>query len=197
MQAGDMPEFEAEIAKLCAGYEVPLTKHRKDAYWSGLRKLSLAQFIRCVEFALGEQGPEEYPGTKGIWRMHRQLSAPGGVHTSAKPSEPDHLEYWANRLLYAHIVTRGGLGPTELEACLKFKRSLIAWYAGPVKEGDPDATPAEFLRQWISGVQACSRIEKVTYNRWCEMLEREEMLKPFDPDMARERNTHPAQMEFA
>lgn len=206
MQTSELEEFEAEIGKLCAGFEVPVTKHRKDAYWSGLRKMSLAQFSRCVEFALSEEGPEDFPGTKTIWKIHRQLRAPGapGVHTSARAAEPDHLTYWANRLLYAHITARGGLGSgkglasAELTACLKLKREQVAWFTGPVREGDPDCTPAEFLRQWIAGLQAISRIEKSTYDRWCAMLEQPDMEKPFEPSMGRElAPVQPELPEFA
>jgi hypothetical protein len=196
----DREQFEVQFAVLCAGYNLPVTKARMSAYWSGLTRMSLPRFSRCIEFALGEEGPDDIPTSKGIWKIHRQLSGSAGgpsVHTSAKPSEPDHLEYMANRLLYVHALSRGGLGPMELQACLKFKRSLVNWYLGPVREGDPDATPAECLRQWIAGLQACSRIEKAIYNRWCEMLEGEALAKPFDPSMARELTTQPAQMEFA
>jgi hypothetical protein len=185
-------EFEQLVAKLCAGYEKPVTKHRTDAYWSGLAKMALAQFERCVDYALSDLGPQELPGAKGIWKIHRELR---GYASTPRPSAPgdarDHLEHWANRLLYAHIAGRGGLGSVgeqasaELTACMKLKRELVDWFLGPIRDRDPDVTPAEFLRQWIAGLQAISRIDAATYQRWCEMLELPEYAQPFEPYMAR------------
>jgi hypothetical protein len=214
MQAADREQFEEQLSVLCVGYEQPVTKARRMAYWSGLAKMSLAQFTRCIEFALSEEGPKEIPNTKGIWRIHRSLRAPGApesVHTSARANDPDHLAYWANRLLYAHVMARGGLGSTgrfvpaygmvdckaspELAACLKFKREIVEWFAGPIREGDPDVTPAEFLRQWIAGLQEISHIERPTYQRWCEMIEQPQMQRPFDPSMG--RALAPVQTELA
>jgi hypothetical protein len=52
MQADDLTEFERLLGQLCAAFEVPVTKARKDAYWTGLRKMSIAQFARLVDLAL-------------------------------------------------------------------------------------------------------------------------------------------------
>lgn len=206
MQTADREQFEIQLAVLCAGYDLPVTKARRMAYWGGLAKMTLLQFTRCIEFALGEEGPDDIPTTKGIWRIHRGFRAIGapGVQTSARLAEPDHLAYWANRLLYAHVLARGGLGSVkgaasaELAACLKFKHQIVEWYAGPIREGDPDCTPAEFLRAWIAGLQEISRIEPSTYARWCEMLEQPEMQLPFAPAMGRElAPVQPELPEFA
>lgn len=193
MQTTDRDGFEQLVAKLCAGYEKPVTKHRTDAYWSGLAKMSLAQFERCVDRALSDDGPAELPGAKGIWKIHRELR--GYASAAARPSAPidgrDHLEWWANRLLYTHIASRGGLGSVadrpsaELDACCKLKRELVDWFLGPIRDGDPDVTPAEFLRQWITGLQAISHIDKTTYDRWCGVIETPEYQQAFDPSMAR------------
>jgi hypothetical protein len=188
VQTAERPEFEDLIARLCAEYGQPCTKARKDAYWAGLAKMSVAQLTRCVDFAVGEHGPDDLPTAKGLWKLYRQLRAPepSGVHTSAREPQPAHLTFWANRLLYTHIASRGGLGAVELEACQKLKGDLVAWFVGPIREADPDTTPAEFLRQWIAGLQEISRIEQATYARWCAMLEDPQMAKPFEPSMARE-----------
>ncbi len=196
MQTADREEFEQLLATLCAGYGATVTEHRKSAYWSSLAKMSVHQFGRCVEFAISPEGPEELPPPKGIWRIHRGFRAQAPAARPEAPiDERDHLEYWANRLLYAHLASRGGLGSTgrgesarasaELGACLKFKRELVAWFLGPIGESDVDATPAEFLRQWIAGLQEVSRIEPETYKRWCELLEDPGYAKPFPSEMGR------------
>jgi hypothetical protein len=191
VQTADRPEFEAQVARLCAGYGQPVTKHREAAYWSGLAKMSLAQFSRCIDFALSDAGPDELPAVKGIWKIHRGFRAGPRPQPKADRDPRDHLVYWSNRLLYAHMAGRHGLGSingeasAELEACRKLKRELIEWFTGPVRDGDPDTTPAEFLRQWIAGLQAISRIEKSVYDRWCAMMELPESNQPFEPYMGR------------
>lgn len=54
MQVDDLAEFETVVGKLCAGFEVPVTKARKDAYWTGFRKMPMTQFSRLVDLALNE-----------------------------------------------------------------------------------------------------------------------------------------------
>jgi hypothetical protein len=204
MQAADRDEFEIQLAKLCAGFNVPMTSHRKDAYWSGLAKLSLPQFARCVDYALTDDGPDDLPSTKGIWKIFRALRS---GHTfeqqrQVRPLEPDHIEYWANRLLYAHIASRGGLGTPgssaspELTTVLKAKRELVDWFAGPIRDGDTDATPAEFLRQWIAALQEIGHVDKALNSRWCEMIERPEYSQPFPPSMGRELQRAPQQQSL-
>ena len=188
MQSSEIGEFETALGTLCAGYDVPVTKARKDAYWAGLRKMSLQQFTRVVEFALSEDGPEDLPTTKAIWKMLRQLRAPGsapGVQTSAPSAEPDHLEYWANRMLLANCIARGGFGTPELEAVLEMKRELVADFCRFIREGDELATPSEFMTQWIQGLQRVSKIDAGLHDTWVEYLGEPEAQKPFKPEMGR------------
>jgi hypothetical protein len=195
LQTADREEFEIQLAKLCAGFNVPATSARKEAYWSSLAKMTVVQFARCVDIALSPSGPDDLPTAKGLWRLHWKSRGGGHtfVQTSARPADPDHLAYWANRLLLAHATARGGFGPDELASCLKAKRDLVAWYVGPIREGDELATPAEFLRQWIAGLQEVSKIEPALCARWCEMLERPDMQQPFAPFMGRDLNPEPVQ----
>lgn len=71
MNPGEREEFDKLVAELCAGYNVPLGE-RPTAYWKGLAKMSLGQFARVVEEALGEGGPEKIPSTHVIWDMHKK-----------------------------------------------------------------------------------------------------------------------------
>lgn len=204
MQTADREEFESQLARLCAGYEQQVTKHRRDAYWSGLGKMPLQWFSRCIDHALGEHGPDDLPGAKGIWKIFHQLR---GGHTvdqgrQIQAADPDHIEYWANRLLWAHVASRGGLGTAgsnasaELKACLKAKRELIDWFVGPIREGDIDATPAEFIRQWIAALQEIGQVDKALNAHWCSLIEQTEYSQPFPPLMGRELHHVPEQQSL-
>jgi hypothetical protein len=203
VQSTDREEFETQLARLCAGFNIPVTKHRRDAYWSGLAKMSLSQLSRVIDLALGEDGPEDLPTTRTIWKMHRQMRAPGptAVQTPARNDEPDHLEYFANRLLWLHLSHRGGLGSVkgemleELQRCLKFKRQIVDEFAGFIREGDQDATPAAFYQWWLSGLRQVSTVEKRTIDALNAASEHPDALKPFAPGMARSLGEH--QMESA
>lgn len=108
MQVEDVEEFERQLRRLCAGFELPLTQLRKEAYETGLAKMSIGQFARCVEYALGEHGPEKFPTTNKIWTMCRKLRAPAAPaqlpaelpNGVAGPSIQEQLcDYAALRLL--------------------------------------------------------------------------------------------------
>jgi hypothetical protein len=199
----DREAFDELVEQLCAGYEKPATKHRSEALWTGLKRMSIVQLRRCVEFAISEEGPEELPNSKALWKILRGFRVHRASAPAATLDRREHLEHWANRLLLAHIRDRRGLGSVgrfipgeatslkdakasaELTACLKLKRELVEWFLGPIRDGDADVTPAEFLRQWIAGLQAISRIDAAVYAHWCEMLERPEYGKPFERYIAR------------
>jgi hypothetical protein len=74
MQSTDRDEFKAQLSILCAGFNVPLGD-REEAYWKGCAKMSLIEFARCVEFALGESGPEKIPTTNQLWHMRTLMKA--------------------------------------------------------------------------------------------------------------------------
>ncbi len=205
MQTADREEFEQLLAKLCAGYEKPVTQARTAAFWSGLAKMSLAQFDRCVDHALSDDGPEDLPSTKGIWRIHREMRTRGSVVSSQTPSaedQRDHLLFYANRMFLHHIGMRGGLGSTgrfvpaygmvdckpspELVAARIVVRELVEWFSEPVREGDEDATPAEFTRQFMLGLEAVSRIDPRARASWELMREQPSARVPFPAYMGRD-----------
>lgn len=196
MQTADGEQFEELISQLCAGYEVPVTKHRKDAHWAGCRKMSIAQYRRCVEFALSDDGPEDLPTTKALWRIHRQLTSGSSQHSTpatVRASEPDHLEYFANRLLLLHITHRGGIGP-ELAAALAAKRKIVDEFVGYVREGDELATPAEFRRAFLSVMRRASPLAPECLKQIREGMSAPEAAKPFEPHMARELTPRQAEL---
>ena len=123
MQSTDRDEFESLLKKLCAGFDVPLGD-RFEAYWTGLAKMSLIEFSRCIDYALGEEYAQAHadpkrrapmPTTGQIWLIRRQLKRAGQsflLPPKPKPDRnkgPDNLVFFANRLLLSHIADRGGL----------------------------------------------------------------------------------------
>ena len=68
MLASDRAEFDIQLASLCAGFNVPVSD-RGPAYWRGLGKMELRTFVRVIEFALGEHGPEKIPTTRQCWSI--------------------------------------------------------------------------------------------------------------------------------
>jgi hypothetical protein len=71
----DRDEFDSQLAILCAGYDRPVGD-RSEAYWKGCAKMSLIEFARIVDYALGEQGPEKIPTVNQLWRLRSQLRTP-------------------------------------------------------------------------------------------------------------------------
>lgn len=170
MQATDREAFEEQFAALCAGFNVPCTLPRRHAYFLGLAKMSLQQFARVVERCLADNGPEEMPTVSAMWRLHRERRLAQAVaEKSAEVPDPEHIVYFANRLLFMHLRHRAGLASpgefkpakgmenctasAELQRCRDFKRDLVAEFMGYVNEGEELATPAEFIRRWGLGLQ--------------------------------------------
>jgi len=194
MQTADLPQFELELARLFASWDKTLTEARKSTYFTGLTKMSLAQFRRCVDIATGEEGPEDLPTPRGIWKIHSQgRTASTAVQTSAKSTGPDHLEYIANRLLYGHLIDRGGVGAQELAECQRVKRELVTEFCSYVREGDVLACPHEFLRRFTLALDRVSKLDPLTIARWRSHQDHPQAFDPYPPAMARE--LRPAQQE--
>lgn len=165
MHSSDRPDFEARIGELFAGFPGSgiQTRERTEAYWKGLQKLGLVELGRLIDYALGEHGPDRLPSVPQLWRMRADMRrAPREGLPSKKPLSPDHLEFFANRLVWHHVRTRGGLGSApqrpsdELEQVLALRRDLVAEFREYVLEGDDLATPAEFCRRWLAALRSIS-----------------------------------------
>lgn len=218
MLSTDRKEFEAQVATYCAGCNVPATAERQEAFWIGLSKMTLIEFSRCVEFVLSEGGPEKPPLTpKAIWRLHREIQSKARTSTQQvihRGEQQDHLLYFANRMFLRHIVMRGGLGSTgrfapgyglvdckASEELLKARAALrdtVAWFCGPIREGDTDATPHVFVTALIKALGRVSRIDPRAQSAWERMLEEPSAMVPFPPSMGRELPAEaPRQIEMA
>lgn len=120
----DRKEFDALLAQLCAGYNVPFTEERKQAYWTGLQKLHIAAFTRVVEYSLGEHAPEKFPAVRGLWDLHkilRRQAPPPRVSDSAPPPDITDFAAFANRRLLAFLSTVGGASDASLKRLVEVK----------------------------------------------------------------------------
>jgi hypothetical protein len=186
MQSTDREEFDKQLAQLCAGFDKPIGD-RNEAYWKGLAKMSIIEFARCVEFALGEDGPEKLPTSGQVWKIRKQLKAQPSIalplHAPQRASR-DHLVLFANRLLLRHLIWRGGLGSVgnvaspELERCLKVKRDLILEFAPFVRARDEMATKGTFVEMFT---RALAKVSALDERRWAELLKDPGANDLFDP----------------
>lgn len=203
MHASDRGDFKIELEKLCGGFNVPLTKAREEGYWTGLARMSIQQFRKCVEFALGpDYEGTDFPKSGQIWGIYKGTAIKPNTEAKTLPPDEDHLAYLANRLLWLHVSHRGGLGSTgrfipahgmvdckasaELAACLKFKRELVAQFCGFVREGDEMATQAAFVRWWAGGLAKVSEVLPRTARNYEQLAAAPESQKPFPAYMGRE-----------
>lgn len=203
MNSGDRKEFDAQIAILCAGYDKPLGD-RAEAYWKGLHRMSLIEFARCVEYALGDDGPEKLPTVHIVRQILSKLKNQTRSYAQLPANEDprDHLLFYANRMFLRHLVTREGLGSTggfvpahgmvdvhasrELLVARRFVSELVDCWAGFIREGDTDATQAEFVRQFSVGLNRISPIAEGTRRELGDRQLEPLAQAPFPPYMARE-----------
>lgn len=86
MNLQDRAEFDVQMKKLCIGLNALPSPDRLQAYWEGLSKMSLIQFGRVVESAIGEDGVDKLPPIPGIWKMWRN------IRDKARAQEKRHNE---------------------------------------------------------------------------------------------------------
>lgn len=109
MQDSDAKHFERAMTRLCAGFNVPTTEPRKEAYWRSFRKLSLLEFTGLIDLALVESSYTEMPTVGALWELHRKNSAPAPEPISA-PSGPTLQEQLC---AYASLKLHARLTPLE------------------------------------------------------------------------------------
>jgi hypothetical protein len=99
-------EFDKALAQLCAGFNVPCTEERREAYGRAFRKLSPLMWDRLVDYALSEDGPDKMPTVRELWSIRRELRAqlPQAATPTQPPWEGDMWDIAANRHLLAHLV---------------------------------------------------------------------------------------------
>lgn len=155
MYSTDREQFDAQLSLLCQGYGF-WVGDRSEAYWKGLSKMSLSSFMRCVEFAIGEDGPEKLPNTHAIWKIHHGLRAkgPDQIAAAALPPMPEQgkwlmrvngmfLQYLKRRRLQDDFKGDINLLPRRAK-CLE----LVTWFEGIEAENDPEATEPEMQKRF-------------------------------------------------
>jgi hypothetical protein len=100
----DRPEFEKQLAVLCASQDVPCTEPRIEAFWRALQSMSLLQFVRTVDHMLVKESWARMPKPVQVWDAFKRMRA-------AAPSEPkddgfrgDAWDALANRYLMGYIA---------------------------------------------------------------------------------------------
>lgn len=160
MYNSERAEFDELLRQLCAGFNKPVGD-RSEAYWKGLSRMSLVEFARCVEFALGEQGPKDIPTTPQVWGIRKQLRA----HREVRPPEPciaperhyTDSQRLANQLLvdwlYWYCRVAGTWIPEEMARAMYARARELADQMQPLRdEHDPDCTGSRFLEEFCDQV---------------------------------------------
>lgn len=123
----DRDDFEAQLAQLCAGFNVPLTGERVAAYWLGMQRMDLPLFARVVEYALGEHGPEKIPTVPQLWNLKRQMRSrpkPEAPPIDVKPAF-DHFHGFGQRCLLRWLRENGPVEPDVLLRLVAGKNRLV------------------------------------------------------------------------
>jgi hypothetical protein len=127
VQTADRPLFEDQLGALCAGFNVPMTELRTDAYWRGLQKMHLVQFARVVEYALSERGPERIPTVPQCWALLKQQRAtrPADVIQPVATATYDALHCFAQRCLLRWLRENGPVPAEALQRIVSEKNRLL------------------------------------------------------------------------
>lgn len=126
MLSTERSEFADHLGTLCAGFNVPVTDLRSEAYWRGLAKMPLGQFVRVVEHALGPDGPERIPTAPQCWTIARSLRTRPKAATATVPERAfETFAAFGNRCLLRFLTDRGGVEPHTL-AQLVAEKTRIA-----------------------------------------------------------------------
>jgi hypothetical protein len=111
MLSTDRPEFEKQLAVLCASQDVPCTEARIEAFWRALQAMTVLQFTRTVDFMLVKESWARMPKPAQVWDAFKRMRA-------AAPSEPkddgfrgDVWDAAANRYLMGHIAKQMAANP--------------------------------------------------------------------------------------
>lgn len=129
-----MNEFESQLATLCAGYNVPCTAERLEAYGKAFGNLHPAQWARLIEHCLSEAGPDRMPTVRDLWGMRRDLRAGPPTYVHEQRQLLEEFDAWAieaNRHLFAyllrHVYQPGGSQHPMARQPMIFVRYKNAW----------------------------------------------------------------------
>lgn len=154
MYSTDREQFDVQLSLLCQGYGF-WVGDRSEAYWKGLSKMSLSSFMRCVEFAIGEDGPEKLPNTHAIWKIHHGLRAKSPEQAAAVEPIPPAQSKWlmrVNSLFLKYLKQRRLIENFKGDINLPLRRAkcleLVKWFEGLEAEREPEATAEEMAKRF-------------------------------------------------
>lgn len=106
MLNADRPEFEKQLAILCAAMDVPCTEERKEGYWKALHSMPLIRFVRTIQHMLENESWVKIPKPSQIWDASKRLKS--DQHFGAKDDgfRGDMWDIAANVNLRDHLTFR-------------------------------------------------------------------------------------------
>lgn len=135
-------------------------------------------------------------------KHHRHFPRPAELRelirteqTAPKPvpaPTPDHLRFFANRLLWNYLRARGGMGslPGQTSPALddlrRGLRMIVDDFAEAIRAGDDLATPAEFAARWRRLAERHGPLPSAHARTIARLEESPEAREPFPMRMIRD-----------
>jgi hypothetical protein len=105
VQETDAKSFDRALSRLCAGFDVPVTDARREAYWRAFRKLSVLEFAGLVDMALVESTFASMPTVGALRELQRKVQTPAAESGPSGPTIQAQLcEYAAIKL--KHLIRK-------------------------------------------------------------------------------------------
>lgn len=157
MLSTDRADFEAQLHVLFGGFPTFLTPPRIEAYWRGLQKMQLSMFVRCVDHALGETGPEKLPSVNTIWQISKQLRPTFHQPQSkaAAANVGDDFLMLGNRWLLAFLLKTNGVPEAAIPWLVELKNRIVDDFRNSGDECGGEST-AEWLAMAMDAFTACA-----------------------------------------
>lgn len=122
----DFDEFTRQASVLFAGFNVPATQERIEAYWRGLQRMDLLVFTRVVEYALGGNGVEKLPTAPQLWSLQKSMRArPAAAPIGESAPAFDSLHCFGQRCLLRWLRENGPVEDAALVQLVSEKNRLI------------------------------------------------------------------------
>lgn len=111
MNSTDRPEFDKQLAVLCASQDVPCTEERKEAFWRALQSMSMVQFVRTIDFMLVKESWARMPKPAQVWESFKRMRASAPIEPKDDGFRGDDWDSLANRYLIGYIAKQISADP--------------------------------------------------------------------------------------
>ena len=182
MRAMDEPKFRTILASLAEVFTHEISAPFAALYWEALKDLAIEQIEAGAKFWI--KTGKRFPKPAEL-RAERFQEASRAFKPDPRMEGPEHLLFFANRLLLTHMMARGGLGSDELLAARKVVHDLVDEFSAYVRDCDELATPAQFIRLFVLALDRVSKIDPIAMNAFNRTLKQSATEKPFVRSMAR------------